>query len=306
MKPYIHFLIFVIIAVAFYTVYGMFTFQVDQPEPFVFNEPKLPVELVLMDEAKTKPSDMKEKSLAVEEAQKALTFYEAQEKLAPEQAKDTMSALLARMINSDLPLYFLSGPDKESGKRRIFETLKIDFNSIVAVSGSPSMAKPVLNCNTKSPIAGIVIGTSGKDVIGCDVSRSTDVTAANSGQSFPDILLIGGPEADVITDVNGNRIINGGTGDDIITLGAGRSIILLDSSWGKDQLTVDCSGGFVKEAEIPRGFVIPWIYKTSNFIVLGNSIDPKDVEWKGNVLTHKITGDTLAVNQNCFTVVPSL
>jgi hypothetical protein len=62
----------------------------------------------------------------------------------------------------------------------------------------------------------------------------------------------------------------------------------------------------VNEAEIQKGFPIPWVYKTTNFIVLGDGIDPKDVSWKDNVLTNTVTGDTLTVNQNCFTVVPSV
>ena len=62
----------------------------------------------------------------------------------------------------------------------------------------------------------------------------------------------------------------------------------------------------INPGEVPTGFSIPWVYKTTNFIVLGNSINPKDIEWRGNVLTNKVTGDTLSVNQNCFTVVPSI
>jgi len=110
----------------------------------------------------------------------------------------------------------------------------------------------------------------------------------------------------MITDAVGNRVVNGGTGNDTIKLGQGRTIIVLDASWGKDTVTVDCTGAMIAQTDIPTGFSIPWIYKTENFIVLGNSINPKDVEWNGNVLTHKVTGDTLTVNQNCFTVVPAL
>lgn len=299
MKPYINFLIFVIAAIALYAAYGMFTFQVDEPKPFVFSEPKMPPELILMDESAENTPDAKQRALAVEEAQKAVNYYSDEQKKAPQQVNDTIALLVERMTNSDLPLYFLSGANGQNGNRRIFETLKIDSGSIVDPSISNS--KQTLNCISKTPMANIIIGTSGKDTIGCDSVREV-----NGSVSAPDVMLIGGPDDDLITDVNGNRIVNGGTGNDTIRLGAGRSIVVLDASWGKDNLTVDCTGAAISPNEIPSGFAIPWVYKTANFIVLGNSINPKDLEWRGNVLTHKVTGDTLTVNQNCFTVAPAI
>lgn len=299
MKPYINFLIFILAAVALYTAYGMVMFQEDEPKPFVFSEPKLPPEFLLMDEANANTADAQQKTLAVEEAQKALGYYREQQQKAPQQANDTIALLVDRMINSDLPLYFLSGPNDQNGNKRSFETLHINSASII--DPTLSTAKQALNCAAKTPTATIIIGTSGKDAIGCDLNRDI-----RGGATDGDFMLIGGPDDDFITDVTGNRIVNGGTGNDTIKLGAGRSIIVLDASWGKDTLTVDCTGSTIAPAEIPTGFAIPWVYKTTNFIVLGNSINPKDVEWRGNVLTHKITGDTLTVNQNCFTVVPAL
>ncbi len=299
MKPYINFLIFVLVAIGLYTAYGMFMFQVDEPKPFVFSEPKMPVELILMDEANANTPDGKQKSLAVEEAQKALNYYRDEQKKAPQQANDTIALLVDRMTNSDLPLYFLSGVNPQNDNKRIFETLRIDSSSII--DPSAASGKLALNCAAKVPTANIIIGTSGKDAINCDTSRNT-----NGMSQEADMMLIGGPEDDVIVDTMGNRIVNGGTGNDTIKLAIGRSIIVLDASWGKDTLTVDCMGSSIAPSEIPTGFSIPWVYQTANFIVLGNSINPKDVEWNGNVLTHKITGDTLTVNQNCFTVVPAL
>jgi Ca2+-binding RTX toxin-like protein len=292
MKPYINFLIFVLAAIALYTAYGMFAFQEDEPKPFVFNEPKLPVDLILKDEENPN-------SPAIEMAQKALTYYRDEQKKAPQQANDTVALLVDRMTNSDLPLYFLSAPNAQNGNKRSFETLKISSDSII--DPSLSQNKLTLNCSAKAPMANMIIGTYGKDVIGCDMPRQIQ-----GGTADADVMFIGGPEDDVISDVTGNRIVNGGTGNDTIKLGAGRSIIVLDASWGKDTVSVDCTGATIQPAEIPSGFAIPWVYKTTNFIVLGNSINPKDVEWRGNVLTHKITGDTLTVNQNCFTVVPAL
>lgn len=299
MKPYINFLIFVLVAIALYTAYGMFSFQVDEPKPFIFSEPKMPAELIMMDEANANTPDAKQKSLAVEEAQKALTYYREEQKKAPQQANDTIALLVDRMTNSDLPLYFLSGRNPLNGNKRVFETLHINSSSIIDPSAAST--KPALSCTSKVPTANIIIGTSGQDAIACDISR--DLTGATNDADF---MLIGGPEDDSISDLDGNRIVNGGTGNDTIKLGAGRSIVVLDASWGKDTLTVDCSGSTIAPEEVPKGFAIPWVYKTANFIVLGNSINPKDLEWRGNVLTHKVTGDTLTVNEKCFTVVPAL
>lgn len=292
MKPYINFLIFVLVAIGLYTAFGILTFKEDEPTPFVFSEPKMPVEVI-------KADDLAANTPAVEEAQKALNSYREDQKAAPQQANDTIALLVDRMTNSDLPLYFLSSPNEQNGNKRSFETLSMKSASIIDPASSTT--KQTLNCSAKTPTATMIIGTSSKDQISCDAVRDT-----KGGPTDIDYMLIGGPEDDVITDVNGNRVVNGGTGNDTIKLGAGRSIIVLDASWGKDTLDVDCTGSAIQSNEIPTGFAIPWVYKTTNFIVLGNSINPKDVEWQGNVLTNKVTGDTLTVNQNCFTVVPTL
>lgn len=298
MKPYINFLILLVVAVCLYTAYGLITFSVDEPREFVFNEPKIPAELILMDETNNTPEG-KAKALAVDEAQKALDYYTAAQAKAPQQANDTIALLVDRMTNSGLPLYFLSAPNAQAGGLRNFETLKINTDSVI--DPSTAKTKPNLNCSSKTPSAYIVLGTSDKDSISCDVNR--DITGIANA---PDVFLIGGPENDQIVDVVGNRIVNGGTGDDVIKLGAGRSIIILDASWGKDTLTVDCTGAMVENNQIPKDFSIPWVHKTANFIVFGSSLNPSDVEWRGTVLTHKITGDTLTVNENCFTTVPKI
>jgi hypothetical protein len=299
MKPYINFLILIVVAVALFTAYGLMTFRVDEPREFVFNEPKIPADLILMDESNSNTPEGKAKALALNEAQKALSYYTIAQTKAPQQANDTIALLVDRMTNSDLPLYFLSAPNTQVGGLRNFETLRINTDSVI--DPSAAKAKLNLNCTSKTPVAYIVLGTSEKDNINCDANR--DITGIAND---PDAFLIGGPENDQIVDAVGNRIVNGGTGDDTIRLGEGRSIIILDASWGKDTLTVDCAGAMVENSQIPKNFPIPWVHKTANFIVFGSSINPSDVEWRGTVLTHKITGDTLTVNENCFTTVPKI
>jgi len=296
MKPYINLLIFVLAAVAIYTAYELVTFKVDEPRQFVFSEPKLPPEMIKEDEEFSSMGNSKTSDIAVNEAQKAFSIYREAQKVAPQQVNDTLALLLGRMTGSDLPLYFLSAATPQNGMYRVFETLKIDTQNKIEASET----KKTLNCTSKIPVASIIIGTSGKDVISCDAKR--DITGSISE---PDFIFIGGPENDQISDSLGNRIVNGGTGDDTIKLGMGRSIIVLDASWGKDILDIDCAGSNINPSEVDSGFAIPWVYKATNFIVLGNSINPKDVVWEGNVLSNKSTGDTLTVNQNCFTVVPS-
>ncbi len=297
MKLHINFLLLVLAAVVVSTIYGLLTFQVDEPQPFVFNEPKLPPEFLLQDEAIQNNGENQTKIAAVEDAQKALTIYKDYQKNAPQQANDTIALLVERMTNSDLPLYFLSSPNTQQGSVRKFETLTINTNSII----DPTTAKQNFNCSSKAPVANIIIGTSGKDMIVCDTMRDITGTVVE-----PDFMFMGGPDDDQITDALGNRIVNGGTGNDTLKLAAGRSIIVLDASWGHDKVDINCAGAMIIPSEIPANFSIPWVHKTTNFIVLGSSINPADVAWKGNVLTHNITGDTLAVNQNCFNVVPAI
>lgn len=298
MKPYINFIIFIVIAAAIYTAYGILSFKVDEPRQFVFNEPKVPANLILLDEDAEKNPQSKLKKLAVDEAQKAMAYYSSVQEKTPPQANDTISLLVNRMTNSDLPLYFLS-TNKNLGELRSFATLKISSDSVI----DPSTAdkKITLNCSTKTPMATIVLGTDQKDTISCDVARNIDANTPDA-----DFFLIGGPGNDQIVDSVGNRVINGGTGDDVIRVDAGRTIIILDASWGKDTLTVECAGSMIQPNEIPKNFPIPWIATTTNFIVLGDSINPADVEWRGNVLTHKVNGDSLIVNDSCFTVVPKI
>lgn len=297
MKLYINFLIFIITAVILYTAYGILNFTKDEPTPFTFSSPVLPPELVKQDEGGAKSQEVAQQKLAVDQAQRALTGYHLAQASLPQQASDTLALIVDRMTSSDLPMYFLSAPNLQTGNTRTFQLLKIDTQH--TLEGGQSTG--ALNCAAKPPTSSIVIGTTGKDVISCDAMR--DVTGLSQD---PDYIFIGGPDNDQITDGTGNRIVNGGTGDDVITLGKGRTILILDASWGHDTVTVDCSGATIGAGEIPKDFPIPWIYKTTNFIVLGKSIDPKDIVWNGNVLTDKVTGDTLTVNQNCFTVVPAM
>jgi hypothetical protein len=109
----------------------------------------------------------------------------------------------------------------------------------------------------------------------------------------------------MITSLEGNAIINPGSGNDVITAGTGRLLLVLEDGWGNDTLTFSCQDAEVFPNDIPKDFPVPWVQKSINFIVLSPRINRADVEWNGNVLTNKTTGDTLSVSQNCFNVVGS-
>lgn len=287
MKLYLNFLFIVIGLVIAYNLYGIVTFQKDEPIPFVFNEPKLPPEIV---EA-TEPKVDEAVSVAVTKTQNGLQTYNALSYSVPEQGKDTFNTLITKMREGDLPVYFITASDAANNNMRSFELLSFS-----------TPLKPLSTTSCKGePLNSFIIGTSETDRLICDVDRT-----APDATTKADVLMIGGPGNDIIIDADGNRIVNGGTGDDQITLGGGRSIIVLDASWGHDTLSVKCVGANIDPTQIPEGFPIPWTSPTSNFIVLGQGIQPQDIEWRGNVLTHKVTGDTLTVNQNCFTVVPAI
>lgn len=298
MKQFVTLLIFIVVGIAIYTAYGFITFKPDEASPFVFNEPTLPPEIAAEQKAAESSSlsaeEEAQKNLAITEAQKALETYKLFETSAPQQAKDTMIIISDSIGNWALPPYFLSSPDSQLGGARKFEKLKFEMANTAIADG----AQKSLGCTAKTPIASVVVGTTGGDDLGCDSVRDVMGQKAQS-----DILFIGGPGNDKITDATGNRVINGGTGDDVLTVGAGRTLIVLEPAWGHDTLTVDCSAASVAENQVPKGFPIPWGYKTTNFIVLSSALNPKDISWKGNVLT-SAAGDTLTVSENCFTVVP--
>ena len=295
MKNFVSLLILIFIGIAAYTAYSLVSFKPDEAAPFVFNEPTLPPEIIAEQKSAAQnlnAAEEQQKDIAVTEMQKAFADYSAMFSASPQQIKNTTSLLNNRITSLDLPAYFMS-PVLPSGVRK-FEKLNVVVSNIISIDTNQKQ----LDCTSKSPIAAALVGSTGKDILACKQDRDT------LAQDSTDILFIGGPDDDTITDNKGNRVVNGGTGNDSISLGAGRSIIVLEPAWGKDTLTIDCTGATIQESEKPKGFPIPWEYKTSNFIVLGDGIDPKDVSWKDNVLTSS-GGDTLTVNENCFTVVPA-
>lgn len=295
MKLYLRLLTLIAVGATLYTLYGLMTFQPDEATPFSFNEPKLPPELIAEDNIVLNADETERQKLAVQDAQRALDTYRSAAQSANTQIKDTVSLIADRTANWELPPYFLTTASPSAGAPHNFQILGLDMSNIL----DSSSGQTSLSCSVNTPFARTIVGTTSGDVMGCDKVR--DITGQ---QNSSDVIFVGGPGNDTITDVTGNRVVNGGTGDDTITLGQGRSLIILEQSFGHDTVTVDCTGARVTEADLPKGFPIPWVYKTTNFIVLANGLDAKDMVWKENVLTNTVTADTLTVSDNCFTVVP--
>jgi hypothetical protein len=300
MRQSITLLILILLAAGAYTAYGLVSFEPEQHAPFVFSEPKLPTDIAAVasvgadsvnDTATTTltPEQQQQKSEAVSQTAQAISLYQGYEKAAPQQATLTFNIINTAILAGKLPAYFLSGVDDLSAKRQ-FELLSLDAANNLVIG--PKDKK--ITCTGKAPPIDILVGDESDNTLECDL---VDVVAATG-----DKVLLGGPGNDTITSGNGSKIINPGSGDDVITAGTGRMILVLDDGWGKDTLTVNCAGATIAPAEVPE-FSIPWTSPTANFIVLSPRLNAEDVSWDKNVLTNRMTGDTLTVNDKCFTIV---
>jgi hypothetical protein len=306
MRKSITILIVIIAAAALFTLFKLASFEADQPEPFVFAEPKLPegatpdqvINAPTEAENDLTPEQKQQKAMAVSQLESALALYKGYEKNVPPQAAATISALSQMVLEGKLPGQFLSV--KEAGSPlRVFEVLKLSpQNSQIEEGKEEASSISSLSCLDKTPLGAILVGNENDNELVCDL-----LGLDPARRPTEDRLFLGGPGNDRIQDTVGNRLINGGSGDDQISVGSGRTLIFLEAGWGKDTLTVDCVGAEVSPSEIPSGFPIPWTYKYSNFIVLGPGINGTDVAWDGLALKNTSTGDSLTVTQNCFNVV---
>jgi Ca2+-binding RTX toxin-like protein len=295
MRQSIIFLALILLGLALYTVYGLVTYEPQRARPFVFADPVLPPELQAdLDAAKAasiplSAQQQEQATAAVAQISQAVTLYQTYEADATPQAAPTFELLNTAILNSSLPAYLLSQA-LDPAQGRSFELITLDPKKNTVIGNEQS----AVNCSQNGISYDVIIGDNGNNRIECDLPAS----------GVPlDRVFLGGPGNDTIISTAGNRIIHAGTGDDTITAGPGRTIILLDDAWGKDTLTVDCTATTVDKIEIPQGFPVPWTHQFTNFIVLGPSISRADVSWDGLVLTNKITGDTLSVNENCFNLI---
>lgn len=229
------------------------------------------------------PEQKKQADEAVAKISEAVTGYRDLQRSLPRPASDALSVLNAGIVSGRLPAYFLS-----TSIPRQFETLKLDAQALVTTEEE---GKSDIFCQGNQSI---LIGNDLANTISCENPASLPAN---------DKLIMGGPGDDTIKDITGNRIINPGSGDDAITVGKGRTVIVLDEGWGNDKVTIDCTDAKVTPDQIPAGFPVPWTAPFTNFIVLSPQIAPSSISWQGNVLNNSVTGSTLSVNENCFTLV---
>ena len=293
MRLIVIFILAIIVGAGLYTAYGVFTFEAEKPAPLVFKEPDIKdlqslgysvgeynagkVEVALT------PEQKQQASLAVTKIAQAMTIYQDNEKKATPRLQESLNILNGAIGSGILPAYFLNVKDVLHPERS-FDTLKFNPTAVKAAMGTAAAS-----CDNST---NVMIGDEADNTLSC---TSTEVSG--------DQIFIGGPGNDTISDTLGDRIINAGGGDDTITLGPGRNIIILEENWGKDSLTVDCSGASIAANEVPAGFAVPWVSKFTNFIVLSPRIQQDSVNWQGNILTNASTGDSLTVSENCFTLV---
>ncbi len=290
MRIVVFLLFLVILAAGLYTAYGVLTFETEKPAPLVFKEPDaqslvsqgiIPADYLKIENVLTKDQKL-QSDMAIAKIAQAMTVYQDNEKNAQQPLKNLLLLLNGSIGSGQLPAYFLNVKDVLRPERN-FDILKININDVATVNASST-----LSCSSPN---GILIGDDSDNTIGC-----------TSTEQGGDQVFMGGPGNDTISDALGDRIVNGGGGDDTINLGPGRSIIVLEEGWGKDNVTVDCSGAAITLSEVPANFPVPWISKFTNFIVLSSRIPAGSVKWNGNVLTSD-AGDTMTVNENCFTLV---
>ncbi len=278
-------------AVLVYTAYGLMTFEPDPATPFAFAEPVVPPEYNADGTASASAAadpQRQQTDAAMAQLTQAITLYQSYERDASQQAASTLSILNTAIFNGRMPAYLLS-PVKGTG--RSFELITLDPTKTTAIRSGES----VLSCGAGTNLFDILVGDNGDNQLTCD---------ALAASTALDRVFLGGPGNDTINSAFGNRIVNAGTGDDTITVGPGRTIIILDDAWGKDALNVDCTGARVNpETEVPKDFPIPWVQPNMNFILLSPRINPNDVTWNGLTLTNRTTGDTLSVNENCFNLI---
>ncbi len=293
MKKSLYLFIAIIAAVSLYVAYEMVTFEQDPATPFVFSTPVLPEGITI---GNGNENLTPEQRLAWEKTNDAIQVtvntYSAARESIPQQAVETLDILTNQTVDGHVPPLFLTMVDP-STNRRTYETLKIDPTQ----SATITTEKKSIMCESQVPSSKVLIGNDEDNTLECSLQNEFAVA---------DRMFLGGPGNDKITDIYGNRVVNGGTGNDTIALGKGRSIIILDAGWGNDQLTVDCDGATVAAAEVPPESGIPYPYSHANLIVLSPRIQTKDIKWDGNVLKSLNSADTLTVNEKCFSVVPAV
>ncbi len=98
---------------------------------------------------------------------------------------------------------------------------------------------------------------------------------------------------DWVKDSTGNDIYYPGAGDDTLDVGSGNDILIFNSKWGHDKVSVR-SRKVNTEKIMGYDGSYPWKY--SDFIIFAKDIKRENIVWQGKKLVDISTGDSIELN----------
>ncbi len=268
------------------------------------------------------------KERIVSKIKRAIGVYKRFEEEAPQQAKQTIQLIIGMVQEGKLPSYFIRvpHPGEVIDKTRKFDMLDFSPENYLEVNAK----NEPLNCEDivgKAPTdlsrykletqsdglrkyvcveepcpryeyADIMIGNALDNKIYCEPKMK---------EYSGDQLYILGPGDDIMDDKYGNKIVNGGTGNDDLRLGGGRKILVFEEGWGNDKIYADCINSKVdRRSVLSVEAPVFWKYKYTNFIIFGPTVNPEDMEWETKQkLVNKRTGDSITFknDSSCFNLI---
>ncbi len=276
------------------------------------------------EEEKLKPAPVSQDlGDAREIAMKAFEKYTEYQTNLPKQAQDTMAQLIRLMAKSKLPIYFVDvKPTGYENTPHYFEPLKIDpfnishlrltqgrvmCNAVPESSGEQiktryNVTKDDQGRPTYSCVDDQCPRTEYFDVMIGDILANQFLCEPKAPVLSGDRIYLGGPGDDIIKHMQGNVIVDGGSGNDTMTLGEGRKIMIMSQGWGVDTINLDCKGAEVDKSKLPP-FALPWKFDYTNFVIFGNGIQPEDLKFNGLEIQHISTGDKVTFSDYCFNIV---
>ena len=295
MKLIVTLLALIVVFLAGYAGYKIFTFEPSMPAPLVFDDAADPTMLantpITMEDLPLTPQQQKQSDDSIKVISDSVASFKTLVDASPAEVKPSLEMVMNAIAAVRLPPQLLTA-SVDANNMRTFQS--INFN-LSALQSADVLATANLTCELNAGLTSdILIGNAVNNNLTC---------APNDSNLKRDQVFIGGAGNDIINDAFGNRIVNAGGGNDTITLGQGRSIILLDEGWGQDTLNLDCATAKVEKSEVPNTNPVPWTANFVHFVIVNPRIGQSDLSWEGMVLKHKNSSDTLTVNDKCFTLI---
>ena len=210
----------------------------------------------------------------------------------PAQATTISSTIVASIKRGLLPIYYpVSNFQGMAIKaQQNYLTIELMSQDIAQVpDGAEEGALSTAQCASEKD--GFILGDTGANILDCD-KRTYARTR----------FYLSGPGNDQV-NVRGNAIIDAGTGNDKITAGPEFTMIYVAPNFGSDIIKMDCSQSHLNLMDQTTLDIVPWSHEYVHFVVFDSRISKEDVIISDNVIKHKITGDRMTFNKNCFNVV---